>query len=131
MLMLVLAFRVPSRVLRAFQETRNLAELRVVYRVHAGRLRCERCMGFGVFLVLSGFFSLYLVAFGHVVSLSLQKNWVTSSGASLAIDLVAFEVVPALFFGLVGLLIFSCDCKCCLCALVSLDLYRVFRNVAA
>ena len=88
-------------------------------------------MGFTFFLLLSNFLCLYLVAFGHVVTLTLQKNWIQSSGASLAIDLVAFEVVPALFFGGVGLLIFVCDCKCCLCALVSLDLYRVFRNIAA
>ena len=71
------------------------------------------------------------MAFGHVVSLRMQQEWVTSSGASLAIDLVAFEIAPALFFGSLALLILMCDCKCCLCSLVFLDLYRVFRNLAA
>ena len=131
MVVVVLAFRIPSSVTRSFEESTSLAQLESEYKRHSSRLSCHKCLGFTLFFLLSCVLCLYLVAFGHVVSITLQKNWVQSSGASLAIDLVAFELMPALFFGAVGLLIFVCDCKCCLCALVSLDLYRVFRNVAA
>ena len=130
-MVVVLAFRIPSSITRSFEDSASLAQLESEYKRHSSRLRCHKCLGFSFFFLLSSALCLYLVAFGHVVSITMQKNWVQSSGASLAIDLVAFEVLPALFFGVVGLLIFVCDCKCCLCALVSLDLYRVFRNIAA
>ena len=130
-LFVVLSYRIPSFILRSFRETTSVRQLEHVYRSHSKRIQCHKCLGFFFFFLFSCFLSLYLISFGHVVTMNLQKNWVQSSGTSLAIDLVAFEIVPALFFGCVGLLIFVCDCKCCMCALVSLDLYRVFRNIAA
>ena len=54
-----------------------------------------------------------------------------SFGVSLVIDLVVFELVPALVFGSLGLLVVQCRCSCCLCLLMWLELYRFFRNIAA
>ena len=127
----VLSFHIPSSIIRSFQETTSLKQLRIVYGNQAHRLQCHACIGFTFFFLLSSFLCLYLIAFGNVISIALQKNWVQSSGASLVIDMIAFEMIPALVFGLAGLLIFLCDCKCCLCPLVSVEVYRVFRNIAA
>ncbi len=128
-LVVVLAFRVPSRVLLAFERTTSLKQLQEQYSQHRSRLNCSLCTGYSLFALISLVFCTYLLAFGHIVTATLQENWMTSSGASVAVDLVAFEVLPALFFGRVGVLILSCDCKCCLCSLVFLEVYRSFRNV--
>ena len=88
-------------------------------------------LGFILFVNLSCFLCLYLVAFSHKVQMELQEQWMLSSGAALAIDLIAFEILPAFFFGGVGLVVVGGHCKCCLCSLLFLDVYRAFRNLAA
>ena len=75
-LLAVISFRIPSSVITSFEETTSLKELKRVYRAKSSRLRCQRCIGFTFFFLLSNFLCLYLVAFGHVVSMTLQKNWV-------------------------------------------------------
>lgn len=96
-----------------------------------GRIKCWKCIGTFLFFVVSCFLSLYIVAFGEVAASSVKRNWLASSGSSLAIDLVVFEVLPALFYGGIVSLVFGCDCRCWLCLVISLELYRSFRNLAA
>ena len=88
-------------------------------------------MGGSIFFFLSCLLSLYIIAFGEVAAASVEKNWMTSSGTSLMIDILIFELVPALFYGGIVSLVFGCDCRCWLCLVVTLELYRQFRNLAA
>ena len=48
-----------------------------------------------------------MIAFGEVAAWSVEKNWLASSGSSLLIDLLVFEVVPALFYGGIVSLVFG------------------------
>ena len=66
-LILVLSFRIPSFVLRSFQEAASLTQLESVYRTHSKRIRCHQCLGF-FFFSLSPASSFSLVVFGNVVS---------------------------------------------------------------
>ena len=75
-LIVVLSFRIPSSILRQFEQTNSLKELDRVYRAHSNRLHCHRFVGFTCFFFLSNFLCLYLTSFGHMVSMTLQKNWV-------------------------------------------------------
>ncbi len=50
---------------------------------------------------------------------------------SLVVDLVAFEMVPALAYGSMGLFLRCCNCKGWLCLLVGIEEYRLLRNLAA
>ena len=102
-----------------------------MYARHRARLQCQQAIGWGVVLLLWSLLSVFLLGFGHVVSLKMQKQWISGSGASVAIDLVAFELLPALVLGSVVVSVLFCSCRCCLWLLVLLDVYRVFRNLAA
>ena len=92
-LLVVLAFTIPSSVTRSFERTTSHSELERVYRKNSWRLCCRRALGFFLFFVVSSFLCLYLIAFGHIAHVTLQKNWVQSSGVSVAIDLILFELI--------------------------------------
>lgn len=72
-----------------------------------------------MFFLLSSFFCLYLVAFCHEASVSQQKEWAISSFISIALDIVIFELFPAVLIGLFGSLLFCCS-RFSLCLIVSL-----------
>ena len=129
-LLVVLAFNIPSSVIRSFERSSSVSELEQVYRKNSQRLCCRRALGFFLFFIASSILCLYLIGFG-IAHVTLQKNWVQSSGVSVAIDLVVFELIPAMAFGWLGLMIVWCKCNCCLWMMMWLDVYRFFRNIAA
>ena len=81
-----------------------------------------------LFALLSSFLCLYLVAFAHVASPSMSRDWLVSSLLSLVIDLVIFEAIPAVNVAFFGVLYFVCKLKCLLCPLVVIEGYRFIRN---
>lgn len=103
MLIVALAFRVPPSYVRRLEKTNSVKEIIDEYRIIAPRLQCQRACAYVLFTVLSFFFCVYLIAFGELVRAKSSQNWVQSSGASLTIDLVAFEIIPAFCVGTVAL----------------------------
>ena len=81
-----------------------------------------------LFALLSCFLCLYLIAFAHMASASMSKDWLVSSFISLAIDLVAFEAIPAFSVAVLGVLYFGCKWKCFMCLIMSIEGYRFVRN---
>ncbi len=59
----------------------------------------------------------------------MSRDWISGSFISVGIDVVVFEVVPAFLVGLFGSVLFGCSAKCTLCAIVTIELYRMIRNL--
>ena len=83
-----------------------------------------------LFAALSCFLCLYLIAFAHLASPSMSRDWLVSSLLSLVIDLVVFEAVAAMSVALFGVLYLGCKMKCLLCVLVLVEGYHFVRNFA-
>ena len=118
------ALRLPSSILSALRQSKNPSNLLEVYHLKRKRILCSRCCGLLVFALLSGFLSLYLFAFGLVVSDQAAWAWLSASLLAMAIDLVLLEVARAIFFGAVVTVALQGECMCCVCFLVLFSLYR-------
>ena len=81
-----------------------------------------------LFVLLSCFLCLYLITFAHVANPTMSRDWLISSLLSLLIDLLVFELIPAMSVALFGVLYLGCRVKCLICPLVSIEGYRFFRN---
>ena len=81
-----------------------------------------------LFVLLSCFLCLYLIAFAHIATPTMSRDWLVSSFISFAIDLVVFEAIPAFSVAIFGVLYFGCKLKCFMCLLVLIEAYRFFRN---
>ena len=58
----------------------------------------------------------------------MSRDWLVSSSVSIVIDLIAFEILPALFVAHIGLLYLGCKLRCFLWILVAIECYRFLRN---
>ena len=92
----------------------------------------RKCLSFiksFVWLLISVFLGLYIIAFFSLSAWEDQKNWLVSSLISVGLDMVIFEVLPATTLGILGILIYTCKLKCLLCLAVAIEAYRALRNV--
>ena len=128
LLLISTCFCTPSGLKQKVKEATSLKQLsKVVDRAKKGK-RKRVCCGMVLFALLSCFLCLYLIAFAHVASPSMSRDWLVSSFISLAIDLVVFEAIPAFSVTIFGLLYFGCKSKCFMCLLVLIESYRFVRN---
>ena len=81
-----------------------------------------------LFALLFCFLCLYLIAFAHIATPSMSRDWLVSSAMSLVIDLVIFEALPALSVAFLGILYVGCKMSCLIWGLVPIECYRLFRN---
>ena len=81
-----------------------------------------------VFAIISLFCCVYLIAFSHVANPQMSRDWLVSSSISITIDLVLFEIFPAIAVGCLGLVYFGCKVKCAMWLIVSIEGYRFMRN---
>ena len=51
----------------------------------------------------------------------MSRDWLVSSSLSIAIDLVIFEIFPAIVVGMLGLVCLGCKVKCVMWLIVSIE----------
>ena len=88
-------------------------------------------LGMSLFVIVSCFCCLYLVSFAHVANSVMSRDWLVSSSISILIDLFAFEILPAVAVANLGILYLGCQIKCFFWLLVSIEWYRLIRNIAS
>ena len=81
-----------------------------------------------LFALLSCFLCLYLIAFAHIATPSMSRDWLVSSLLAVVIDLVVFEALAAVTVALLGVLYLGCRMKSLMCVLVAIEGYRLVRN---
>ena len=81
---------------------------------------CRVVCGMILFVLVSLFCCGYLVVFSHVAN--------PQSSLSIAIDLVIFEIFPAIVVGMLGVVYLGCKVKCVMWLIVSIEAYRFLRN---
>ena len=82
------------------------------------------------FLLVSAVLLLYIVCFSHLASDSMREDWMISCVLVVAMDLVVFELVAGVLFGLFASCYGSCgSTKSLLGFLVAIEFYRVHRNL--
>ena len=70
-----------------------------------------------------------MVGFAEMASVERQADWLKSSVFSILVDLVAFELAPALVVSGVGVVTFGCRCKCGLHLIWVVEGYRAIRSL--
>ena len=125
-----LALRIPSKWLKQLTSAASSRSV-VPFPSFNKKLKIRLGLAFVVWFLLSGFLCLYLMGFCEIASGMKEEEWMTSSLISIAIDMSAFEVLPALLFASLGLLIVFCKMKWVMCGVVILETYRAVRNVVS
>ena len=80
--------------------------------------------GWVLFWAVSCFCFLYIIAFCEMATPSAQEEWLTSSALSIVVDLVFFEVLPALVVSGVGVVSLGCKWKCGFFLIFVIEGYR-------
>ena len=111
LLLLALSFRTPSKLKSKADEASSVKEFNSILK--QARRKSRSCIGLGIslFVVVSCFCCLYLIAFAHVANSQMSRDWLVSSSISIIIDLVAFELLPAIAVANIGLLYFGCKLR--------------------
>ena len=91
LLLPALAFSIPGKLLLKIKDnSATKSELNLNYKLVKRKVLCWRIVGFTLFLELSLFLNVYLVAFCEVASHDTALAWLLASGLSLAMELVVF-----------------------------------------
>ena len=128
LLLLALSFRTPSKLKSKADEASSVKEFNSILKEARRKTRCRIGLGISLFVVISCFCCLYLIAFAHVANSQMSRDWLVSSSISILIDLIAFEFLPAIVVAHIGLLYFACKLKCLLWILTAIEGYRFLRN---
>ena len=110
-------------------KTNSLAEFKIELARLKPKLRRRHYTAGIIFLIIGTFCSLYLVGFGQLAGPEVGKEWVISVSISLAVDLIIFEMLPAVMVAGSGVLAAQCHSECLLSVVVGVELYRFIKNV--
>lgn len=87
-------------------------------------------IGYVALGILSNFLLLYVICFSHVANSRMSRDWARSSALTLFLDLFVLEITPALVVATLALMRgYCCRCKGQICLIVSIELYRLYRNL--
>ena len=103
-------------------------ELTLIVKQAKRNMRSRTALGASLFVAVSCFCCVYLIAFAQVANSVMSRDWLASSSLSVLIELVAFEVLPALAVGFLGLVYLGCKMRCVIWILVVVEFYRFIRN---
>ena len=70
-----------------------------------------------------------MIGFCEKASSNSQSDWLIGSGFSIVVDLVLFELAPALVVSAIGVVSFSCRCRCGFYFLCLVEGYRAIRSL--
>ena len=85
--------------------------------------------GWLLFISISLFCFLFIIAFCEVAHESTQLQWLLSTGLSLLLDMVVFEIAIPVIVGCLGALSFGCGLKCILLwIIVLIEALRSIRS---
>ena len=86
----------------------SLAEFKIELSRLKPKLRRRHYTAGIIFLLIGTFSSLYLIGFGQLAGPEVGKEWVISVSISLAVDLIVFEMLPAVMVAGSGVLAAQC-----------------------
>lgn len=124
LVLLASLYQIPTKTLSRLRESAkgmglNKKTILNEYTQMQRKMLCRRVFGGMLFFLLSSFFCLYLIGFGHTASASQEREWAISSFISIGLDILIFELLPAFLIGVFGSLLFCCS-RFSLCLIVSL-----------
>ncbi len=128
--LLTLFFRTPRAWKRSLREAAGEGRLASEYERLRGKAQCPFVGGLAVFVGTSLFFCLYLVGFCEMANARAEQDWMVSSLISVGIDMAAFELLPAVTVGCVGLCVAGCRLSCLVCVVALIKCSRGIRNIA-
>ena len=125
-----LCFSSSASMKRELKRADDTKEVKRIYDGMKKRIKCTNIARLVFFVLLSSFLLLFIVCFCHVATGRMAEDWIRSSGILLVLDLIVLEIVPGVIFGVLALVsVCSKSNKGVLCCLVSIEVYRVYRNL--
>ena len=129
-LLIGLAFSSSSIMNFKLRRAKSASEIKRIFEGMKKKIRAKAIGAFVFFLLVSAVLLLYIVCFSHLASDSMREDWRMSCLITVALDLVVFELVAGVLFGLFASCYGSCrSTKSLLCFLVALEFYRIHRNL--
>ena len=123
-------FSVPEKWVRVLKKAKSVDKIIMLYRSLKKKILCKAVCGYVFFFLFSNFILLYVICFCHVADGQMSKDWARSTTITIIIDLVVFEIVPALLFAFLAVLRGYCKgCQGVLCFIVLIEMYRFYRNL--
>ena len=130
LLLLGIVFNTSSKMKLKLRRARTANHMMKTYLGMKKKIRVKAIVKLVFFFLASAILLLYIVCFSHLASDSMREDWMISCVLVVAMDLVVFELVAGILFGLFASCYGSCrSTKSMLCFLVALELYRVHRNL--
>lgn len=130
LLVIGLVLSVPSKWTRQIEQAHSVETLKAIYQGLQRKLKCKAGCGFLLFALFSNFLLLYIICFCHVANGRMSKDWARSSSITIVLDLLAFELLPAVVVAFLAVLRGYCrGCRGLVCFIVLIELYRLYRNL--
>ncbi len=110
--LVALCFRVTSRKKASLRLALNQGHPQTVHSQLSNKQRYQHICGLFGFILISLFLLAYIVGFCVMANEKAERDWIVSSLFAVALDLAAFEIVPAFAVGCLGLCIGGCKVSC-------------------
>lgn len=121
-----LMFKLCSVKLSSTNQTRP-SDILEEYASKKRKINCRLTLAIILFILITGFLSVYLIAFCRISDSSVEEDWIKSSLAGIVADLVGIELLIALYFGGLGSMWGSCG-KCVSCFLFPVQAVREVKS---
>ena len=130
LLFLGCVFTASSKMKEQLMKAKDPISLKQEYRSMKKKIRCKTAGGLVFFVLLSNLLLLYIICFCHVASQRMAEDWLRSSGILVILDLLIFEFLPGIMFGVLGLFYRFChENSLMLCLMRLIESYRLYRNL--
>lgn len=130
LLIIGVVLSVPSKWVKEIEQAQSVDSLKAIFLRFKRKLKCKLVAGFMLFGIFSNFFLLYIICFSHVASVKMSKDWARSSSLTIVIDLLVFELAPAVVVAFLAVMRGYCrGCKGILCFIIMIEIYRQYRNL--
>ena len=130
LLLMGLFFKASSKMMAKLKAARNPKEAKGIFLRMKRRIQVKAIARLLFFILLSAILLLYIVCFSQVASDSMLEDWMISCVLVVAMDLVLFELMAGVLFGIFATCSWSCrSTKSMLRFLVAFEFYRVHRNL--
>ena len=130
LLVMGVVLSVPSKWSKQLQQAESVSSLKEAYFRLKRKLRCRAVTGYLLFGIFSNFLLLYIICFCHVASQQMSEDWGRSSSLTIVLDLLLFEIFPAVVVALFAVIRGYCrGCRGVVCFIIAIELYRQYRNL--
>ena len=130
LLLIGLVLSVPSKWIREIEQAQNVDSLKSTFLSFERKIKCKAVTGFLLFAFFSNFFLLFIICFSHVASGKMSEDWARSSSLTIVIDLLLFELGPAVVVAFLAVIRGYCQgCNGVVCFIILIEVYRQYRNL--